>query len=119
MSDVDARKAAIERAIRQYANRMLDAGATASDVEDALATAARQVEDADTHDRRDAMLAELGRMEQAGRCREAPMLVARKFARDPGNQRQVDSLARKIRRWRQKISDMSVSQPANPVETVS
>jgi hypothetical protein len=78
-----------------------ESGATASDVEDALAAVALQLDDdADQGARRDEMLSDLLRLEQAGRCREAPMLVARKFAHDPGNQRQVESLARKLRRWR-------------------
>jgi hypothetical protein len=117
--DNDPRQAAVERAIRRYADLMLQSGATASDVEDALATAADQLEDADTDDRRNEMLSELGRLEQAGRARDAVKVVARKFARDPGNQRQVESLARKLRRWREKIADMSASQSSNPVETVS
>jgi hypothetical protein len=49
---------------------------------------------------REQMVAELVRLEQEGRGRAAPMLIARKFASvlDPV---EVESLARKLRRWRQ------------------
>jgi len=48
------------------------------------------------------MVAELVRHEQEGRGRAAAMLVARKFAGDPLDPIEVESIARKLRRWRRK-----------------
>ncbi len=45
---------------------------------------------------------ELVRHEQEGRGRAAAMLVARKFAGDPLDPIEVESIARKLRRWRRK-----------------
>jgi hypothetical protein len=54
--------------------------------------------------RREAMLAEMERYEQQGRGTAAATRVAQKFAADPLDPIEVESIARKLRRWRRQKS---------------
>lgn len=65
----------------------------------------REMAETTRKSRREKMLAALVRLEQEGRGRSAAMSVARDFANDRRDAVEVESLARKLRRWRRKISD--------------
>ena len=92
----DPRQAAIERAVKVAALRQLTVAEAVAAVTSATAVPSRET-----------MLAEVFRLEQEGRGSSAVMLVARKYASDPTNPIAVDSLARKIRRWRKKNGHVS------------
>jgi hypothetical protein len=111
MSSTD-RKSIIERAVRATAEAMLARNQTVAQVLAALAeiaadTTPREHAAAVRESRREKMIEEVIRLGQEGRGREAPMLVARKNARDPRDPVEVATLARNIRRWRQKIRTVS------------
>jgi hypothetical protein len=55
--------------------------------------------------KRDEMVTELIRQEKEGRRRGAVMRIARDFASDPRDPIEVDTNARNLRRWREKIPD--------------
>jgi hypothetical protein len=103
------RRADIERVVRLISGRMLERGLTVTQVVATLAAAGEEPREAAAahRDRRDEMMKELDRFEQEGRGRAAASLVARKFVNrfDPTA---VESLARKLRRWRSKKTDVSV-----------
>jgi hypothetical protein len=96
MDSSDAQRAAIERAVKAAALRQLTVDEAVAAVTSAMAMPSRET-----------MLAEVFRLEQEGRRPSAVMLVARKYASDPTNPIAVDSLARKIRRWRKKNGHVS------------
>jgi hypothetical protein len=105
-----SRQAAVERAVKAAALALLSRDRTVAEVVAALADAVSADVPADTtpresvaavrQSRRERMVTELIRLEQKGRGRPAAMLVARKFASDPHDPIEVESLARKLRRWR-------------------
>ena len=107
----DPRIIAIEYAIRAAAKLLFSRGQTVAEVV-AVLTVADEVPDTTPREsaaavrqsRRECMVAELMRLEQQGRGRGAPALVAGKCASDPLDPIEVDSLARNLRRWRRKIS---------------
>jgi hypothetical protein len=111
----DQRRASVERAVKAAALALLARDQTVAEVVAALARAVATDAPADVTPREDAaaarqsrrekMGAELDRLEQSGRGRSAAMLVARKFAGDPLDPVEVESLARKLRRWRGRIPD--------------
>jgi hypothetical protein len=106
----DPRQAAVERAVKTAAMALLARDQTVAEVVAALTDAVagempadvtpRETVAAVRQSRREKMVAELIRLEQEGRGRPAAMLVARKFASDPLDPIEVESLARKLRRWR-------------------
>jgi hypothetical protein len=101
----DPRRAAIRYAIRQVASGRLSEAEVAKLV-DAIDGPAREMAAAERQARQEKMLAELARLEAEGR--KSPVaLVARKYASDPNDPRAVDHLARKLRRWRQKVGHLS------------
>jgi hypothetical protein len=112
---VDPRQASVERAVKAAALALLARDQTVAEVVAALTNAVvgdvpaditpRESVAAVRQSRREKMVAELIRLEQEGRGRPAAMLVARKFASDPRDPVEVESLARKLRRWRARIPD--------------
>jgi hypothetical protein len=117
----DPRLIAIERAIRGAALALLGRDQTVAEVVAALTNAVAGNAPADVtpresvaavrQSRREQMVAEVLRLEVQRRGRNAAMLVARKFASDPLDMVEVESLARKLRRWRRRIPD-SVRLPS-------
>jgi hypothetical protein len=104
------RQANIQRAVNAIAEAILARDIHISEVV-AVLTAAngntatpRESVAAVRQTRREQMVADLERMELEGRGRAAVMLVARRFARDPLDPIEVDSLARNLRRWRREKS---------------
>jgi hypothetical protein len=105
-SDPQPRQAAIQRALNRIGQALLDRNFAVADA--VLAAARTELSDvapresaaALSRSRREEMMAELRRLEAEGRAREAPVIVARQFARDRADQVEIDSLARKLRRWR-------------------
>lgn len=107
-----ARHAAIERAVKAAALALLSHDQTIAEVVATLANAVAGEVPADVtakesvaavrQSRRDKMVAELIRLEQEGRGRPAATIVARRFATDPRDPTEVESLATKLRRWRRK-----------------
>lgn len=110
----DPRQVAVERAVREAALALLARDQTVVEVVAALTKAVaddasaemtpRESIAAARQSRQGKMVAELVRLEQEGRGRSAAMLVARRFANDPRDMVEVESLARKLRRWRSKNS---------------
>jgi hypothetical protein len=108
------RKSIIEQAVRAAAEALFARDQTVAQV---LAAVAEMVADGTPRERaaavresrREKMVVEVIRLEQEGRGREAPMLVARKNARDPRDPVEIASLARNIRRWRQSFRTVSDS----------
>jgi hypothetical protein len=97
----DARQAAIERAVRAVAlGRLSEVEAVAAIANAIAMPTPRENAAAARQSLREKMLAGLSRLEAEGRGRSAVMLVARKFASDPLDPIEVESLARKLRRWR-------------------
>jgi hypothetical protein len=107
-----ARHAAIERAVKAAALALLSHDQTIAEVVATLANAVAGGEPADVtpregvaaarQSRRDKMITDLIRLEQEGRGRPAATIVARRFASDPHDPTEVESLATKLRRWRRK-----------------
>lgn len=104
---------AIEHAVRIAAAAMLERGATRAE---AIAIALASLDGAapvtprervreGRQAQRERMLAEYADLVAAGREHEAASVVARKFAIDRHDPVEIDSLARKIRRWRQNETD--------------
>jgi hypothetical protein len=93
----DPRQAAIKRAIGAVASGQITKVEAFAAITSAMAMPARET-----------MLTEVSRLEQEGRGSSAVMLVAQKYASDPTNPIAVESLARKIRRWRKKNGHVSV-----------
>jgi hypothetical protein len=110
MSAHHPRLARIERILRDQALKLLERENTIAEVAAALAAAVAGEAPADLTPRerkakarrvlREKILAELGPLEAKGQGRAAPMLLAKKFARDPRDPVEVESLARNIRNWR-------------------
>jgi L-serine deaminase len=110
----DPRRASVERAVKAAALALLARDQTVAEVVAALTNAVAGVVPADLtpresvaavrQSRREKMVSELIRLEREGRERPAAMLVARKFAGDPLDPIEVESLARKLRRWRREKS---------------
>jgi hypothetical protein len=110
----DPRRASVERAVKAAALALLARDQTVAEVVAALTNAVAGVVPADLtpresvaavrQSRREKMVSELIRLEREGRGRPAAMLVARKFAGDPLDPIEVESLARKLRRWRREKS---------------
>ena len=102
----DPRLTAIEHAIRGAAKRLFSSGQTISEVVAVLAVAG-EVPDTTPRESaaavRECMVAELRRLEQQGRSRGAVALIAGKFASDPLDPIEVDTLKRNLRRWKNKI----------------
>jgi hypothetical protein len=104
----DPRKAAIQRAVNVIAEAIFARDIHISEVVAALTTAKgdattpRESAAAVRQSQHEKMVAELTRLEQEGRGRASAMLVARKFAGDPLDPIEVESIARKLRRWRSK-----------------
>ncbi len=103
------RRAVVERAVGVIAQAVLADELTIADVVAALASAAvagpveispRESVEAARLALRKRMLDELNRLENEGRGREATSRTARKFATNPLDPLAVESLARKLRRWR-------------------
>jgi hypothetical protein len=118
----EPRQPAIERAVRTATLALLARDQTVAEVVAALTEAVADEVPADITPResvaavrklrRDTMVSELIRLEQEGRGRLAAMLVARKFASDPLDPIEVESLATKLRRWRrEKNGQCPVSVP--------
>jgi hypothetical protein len=61
------------------------------------------------------MLDELRRYEQQGRKREAAMLVAKRFAIDPRDPTEVESLAKRARRLRQRGAPSAAARNSDTV----
>lgn len=109
----DARLTAIERAVREAALKLWARDDTVAEVVAKLTVVTempsiatpRECAVAARQSRREKMLAALGRHEQDGRGRDAAMRVARDFAVDREDSVEVESLARQLRRWRQKETD--------------
>lgn len=121
MSDV-VTKWHIERAVRAAALALMARKQTVEEVFASLANAVatdtpaeitpRERVAAVRQSRREKMFAAVMRLEEQGRARAAPMLVARKFAADPHDPVEVASLARKLRRWRHRdFRTLSESDP--------
>jgi hypothetical protein len=55
------------------------------------------------------MLAEVARHEREGRGWNAVTLTARKFAADPDDDTEVQSLARRLRRWLRKSDNVRLA----------
>jgi hypothetical protein len=117
---VDPRLAAIERIVRETALKLWARDQTVTEIVEKLTVVGAMPADITPRDgvaavrqsRRKAMLMELERLEQEGRGSAAVMLVARKFASDPLDPIEVESLARKLRRWRrEKNGQCPVSVP--------
>jgi hypothetical protein len=87
-----ARQATVTKAVAS--------AAAAMSVDGARGVTPREKKQIDALARRERMLAEMSRLEEEGRSREAPMLVARAFAVDRRDPIEVESLARSLRRWR-------------------
>ena len=120
MTVSDPRLAAIERAVRETALKLWARNQTVTEIVEKLTVVGAMPADitlresvaAVRQSRRKAMLAELERIEQEGRGSAAAMLVARKFASDPLDPIEVESLATKLRRWRrEKNGQCPVSVP--------
>jgi hypothetical protein len=118
----DPRQPAIERAVKAAALALLARDLTIAEVVAALSDAVagemdsgvtpRESVAAVRQSKRERMVAELVRLEQDGRARASAMVVARKFASDPRDPVEVESLARKLRRWRcEKNGQCPVSVP--------
>jgi hypothetical protein len=112
------RQANIQRAVNMIAEAILARDIHISEVVAALTAAKgdtatpRESAAAARHSQREKMVAELVRLEQEGRGRAAAVMVARKFASDPLDPIEVESLARKLRRWRrEKNGQCPVSVP--------
>src|ERR1700746_1193678 len=108
MKQSDPRQAAIKRAVWAVELGLLERELT---VEEAVARLAktngiagdqtpRERAAAARQSRREEMLAELTRREREGRGRDAVKLVARDYAGDRSDPIEIESLARKLRRWR-------------------
>ena len=102
----------IERAIHSAAMVLVGRAASREEVDAAMTVAldAMPAQDPDqlreaalrvAAQRKESMLAEVSNLEAAGHRRDAVMIIARRHS-DPGDARAVDSLARKLRRWRTK-----------------
>jgi hypothetical protein len=110
----DPRRASVERAVKAAAMALLARDQTVAEVVAALTNAVAGVVPADLtprasvaavrQSRREKMVSELIRLKREGRGRPAAMLVARKFAGDQLDPIEVESLARKLRRWRREKS---------------
>jgi hypothetical protein len=108
MTVSDPRLAAIERAVRETALKLWARNQTVTEIVEKLTVVGAMPADitlresvaAVRQSRRKEMLAELERLEQEGRKRDAVMVVAGDFAADASDTVEVDSLARKLRRWR-------------------
>jgi hypothetical protein len=119
MTVSDPRLAAIESAVRETALKLWARDQTVAEIVEKLTVVGAMPVDtprdgaaAVRESRRKAMLAELERIEQEGRGSAAAMLVARKFASDPLDPIEVESLATKLRRWRrEKNGQCPVSVP--------
>ena len=108
------RQAAIQFAVKEVARRLLAREQTVADAV-AMLSRAIGVQPAETTPRESVaaarralqqrMIDELLRLEGEGRGREAVGMTARKFAVDPLDPVEVESLARKLRRWRRRIPD--------------
>jgi hypothetical protein len=116
----DPRHAVVERAVKAAALALLSRDRTVAEVVAALAEAVadapgdvtpRESAAVARQSRRAKMITELIRLEQQGHGRSAAMLVARKFAGDPRDPIEVESLARQLRRWRARKTD-SVRLPS-------
>jgi hypothetical protein len=116
----DPRLAAIERVVRETTLKLWARDQTVAEIVAKLTVVGEMLVDITPRDgaaavrqsRRKAMLAELERIEQEGRGSAAAMLVARKFASDPLDPTEVESLATKLRRWRrEKNGQCPVSVP--------
>jgi hypothetical protein len=109
----DPRLAAIERAVRETALKLWAREQTVTEIVAKLTVVSEMPTEVTPREgiaalrrsRRDEMVADLVRHEREGRKRDAVMLVARDFAVDPLDDVEVDSLARKLRRWRVRIPD--------------
>jgi hypothetical protein len=111
----------VERAVRSAALALLSRARSVAEVIATLASAVdaaasgavtpRERAATARKARRDEMVAETVRLEGAGRGRTAVMSVARKFARDPLDPVEVESLARSLRRWRKKNGHCPVVGP--------
>src|SRR5262249_8291462 len=113
---LDPRLAAIERAIRETALKALERGDSVSEIVEKLklvgemgCVTRRQAAAAEHELRREQMLAEVARHEREGRGWNAVTLVARKFAVDPDDEIEVQSLSRQLRRWRRKSDTVRLS----------
>jgi lipopolysaccharide biosynthesis protein len=110
----DPRQPVAESTIRAVALDLLARGQAVAEIIAALTTVAdempaditpREREAAAYQSRREAMIAALIRLEQQGRGRDAVKVVARDFARDRYDLIEVESLARKLSRWRATFPD--------------
>jgi hypothetical protein len=109
-----ARAAAVERAVRAAANAILERDFTRAEIAAALARVSEALVGDEQTPRervaatrqadRDKMVAAMRRLGQAGRGRSAADAVARDFARDRRDPVEIESLKRKLRRWRKQNS---------------
>lgn len=113
------RRAAVADAVLNAAEALL---AHRVSVDDAVASVTMAIAGADTCResspreriaaarglRRREMLEEISRIERSGKGRAAAMIVARTFAIDAHDPVEIESLARQLRRWRQKKRAVSV-----------
>ena len=104
------RRSAVERAVQAAALALLEREISISQALAVVATAMRGPDDETATPReltaavrqghRANVVAELARLEQEGKGREAPMILARSNAGDAHDPVEVETLANKYRRWR-------------------
>jgi hypothetical protein len=110
---VDPRLAAIERVVRETALKLWARDQTVSEIVEKLTVVGempvmtpREGVAAVRRSRREEMIAELIRREREGPKRGAVLKVARDFASDRHDDDEVQTLARNLRRWRERIPDV-------------
>jgi hypothetical protein len=113
MTISDPRLAAIKRAVMETALKLWARDQTVTEIVAKLtvvsempAITPREGVAAVRRSRREKMVGELIRREQEGPRRGAVMKVARNFASDRHDDDEVQTLARNLRRWRERIPDI-------------